>query len=206
MSLRVSSRGYYRVRFTDKDRRDQPGVHRLVCEAFHGPAPEGKPMALHRNGNPLDNRAENLYWGDAFDNMRDAIGHGTLPNALKTHCPKGHEYTAENTKIDNGSRICRTCSRAASTATRNRKISEMSADSPDHGTARGYNYLSCRCDPCKVAGANHRKSRVRGVLSPDDERHGTVNGYVNWGCRCDPCKSAEAGRAKTRVRKRSGTA
>ena len=31
-------------------------------------------------------------------------------NAVKTHCRKGHEYTAENTYVDSrGSRSCRTC-------------------------------------------------------------------------------------------------
>lgn len=28
-----------------------------------------------------------------------------------THCPRGHEYTPENTRIDDGSRICRACAR-----------------------------------------------------------------------------------------------
>lgn len=35
-------------------------------------------------------------------------------NALKTHCPRGHEYSPENTVIrPNGSRACRTCQRLA---------------------------------------------------------------------------------------------
>lgn len=32
-------------------------------------------------------------------------------NSKKTHCPEGHEYTKENTRIDRGSRACRTCDR-----------------------------------------------------------------------------------------------
>lgn len=31
------------------------------------------------------------------------------PNGEKTHCPQGHEYTAQNTRIVNGSRICKAC-------------------------------------------------------------------------------------------------
>ena len=32
--------------------------------------------------------------------------------ALKTHCYVGHEYTPENTRVDNrGYRFCRTCAR-----------------------------------------------------------------------------------------------
>ena len=30
-------------------------------------------------------------------------------NAAKTHCPKGHEYTPENTRVVNGSRQCKAC-------------------------------------------------------------------------------------------------
>lgn len=31
-------------------------------------------------------------------------------NSLKTHCPHGHAYTPENTRVRNNSRWCRTCS------------------------------------------------------------------------------------------------
>ena len=34
-----------------------------------------------------------------------------VQNGLKTHCPKGHEYTPENTKMLKGRRYCRTCLR-----------------------------------------------------------------------------------------------
>jgi hypothetical protein len=37
-------------------------------------------------------------------------------NAAKTHCVRGHELTFENTMRRNGSRICRTCQRAAASA------------------------------------------------------------------------------------------
>ena len=34
-------------------------------------------------------------------------------NQLKTHCPQGHEYSAENTYSSGGRRQCKTCKRAA---------------------------------------------------------------------------------------------
>ncbi len=44
------------------------------------------------------------------ENRRRSDGPAAV-NARKTHCPRGHEYTPENTYIQpsNGSRICRTC-------------------------------------------------------------------------------------------------
>lgn len=43
-------------------------VHRLVAETFFGP-PNGKEVN-HKNGNPLDNRAENLEWMTKSQNHR----------------------------------------------------------------------------------------------------------------------------------------
>jgi HNH endonuclease len=44
-------------------------VARLVCEAFHGPPPLGKPCVLHRDENPRNNRPENLMWGTQKENL-----------------------------------------------------------------------------------------------------------------------------------------
>ena len=85
-------------------------VHRLVLEAFVGPAPEGKPLALHWNDVPTDNRLENLRWGDEADNAVDAVRNGGHWNASKDRCPRGHEYAR---RPDNGHRRCRSCERAA---------------------------------------------------------------------------------------------
>lgn len=88
-------------------------VHRLVLEAFVGPCPPGH-VACHWNDDPADNRLENLRWGTSSDNARDAVRNGRNSMANRTHCPKGHEYTPENTYLyqrkDGGyARFCRTC-------------------------------------------------------------------------------------------------
>jgi len=44
-------------------------IHRLVCEAFHGPAPEGMPVVIHKDENALNNRADNLKWGTQKENL-----------------------------------------------------------------------------------------------------------------------------------------
>ena len=51
-------------------------LHRLVCLAFRGPAPEGKPNACHLNDDVTDNRAANLAWGSVLDNAMDRVRNG----------------------------------------------------------------------------------------------------------------------------------
>lgn len=86
-------------------------VHRLVLIAFVGPPPLGM-HALHSDGNPANNRLSNLRWGTPSENSFDAVRHGVHPQARKTHCKQGHEFTPENTRIEaRGSRACRECER-----------------------------------------------------------------------------------------------
>lgn len=51
-------------------------VHRLICEAFHGPAPDGT-NCCHNDGNRANNSADNLRWDTPANNNRDKIAHGT---------------------------------------------------------------------------------------------------------------------------------
>lgn len=44
-------------------------IHRLVCLAFHGFPPNGKPNCLHIDENPANNRASNLKWGSQKENL-----------------------------------------------------------------------------------------------------------------------------------------
>ena len=44
-------------------------VHRLVCEAFHGPAPSDTPNCLHIDENAANNRSSNLKWGTQKENL-----------------------------------------------------------------------------------------------------------------------------------------
>jgi hypothetical protein len=44
-------------------------VHRLVCEAFHGPPTEEKNIVIHIDENALNNRPENLKWGTQKENL-----------------------------------------------------------------------------------------------------------------------------------------
>lgn len=44
-------------------------VARLVCEAFHGPPPPGRPCVLHRDESYSNNRQDNLRWGTQKENL-----------------------------------------------------------------------------------------------------------------------------------------
>jgi len=57
-------------------RNNSQCVHKLVLLAFVGPAPY-KHECRHLNGNPSDNRLENLRWGTRSENILDAVRHGT---------------------------------------------------------------------------------------------------------------------------------
>lgn len=52
-------------------------VHHLVALAFIGPRPKGM-VIRHRDGDPSNNRVDNLLYGTQQDNMADALRHGTV--------------------------------------------------------------------------------------------------------------------------------
>ena len=62
-------------------------IHHLVLETFIGLRPEGL-ECRHLNGNPADNRLENLQWGTSHENHQDSIEHGTVPKGEKHHNTK----------------------------------------------------------------------------------------------------------------------
>lgn len=151
-------RGYWRVNLSEGGVRvNAVGIHRLVCEAFHGPAPEGKPWALHRDGDPGNNVPENLYWGDPQDNVNDMIRHGRHRSQMRVECPQGHPYNEGNTYLSpDGSRGCRACHRES--MSRMGKMGLTPGD-PRHGTNTGYANWRCRCAPCLNARREYISAR-----------------------------------------------
>lgn len=108
----ASPKGYSLVTLSRQGERRKVRVHRLVLAAFIGPCPPGH-VACHGDGNPANNHLSNLRYGTYTDNALDTVRHGRHAHARKTHCPQGHAYTAENTRIEtDGSRRCRTCQAA----------------------------------------------------------------------------------------------
>jgi NUMOD4 motif/HNH endonuclease len=112
----VAGDGYLYVRLCRPGRRHARMIHLLVLEAFAGPRPDPPPGckridARHLDGNRLNNSITNLAWGTHSENQLDRVRHGADPNASKTHCNRGHEFTPENTYNYRRRRYCRTCCR-----------------------------------------------------------------------------------------------
>ncbi|WP_320537698.1 HNH endonuclease [Pseudarthrobacter sp. IC2-21] len=68
------TRSYYFVQCGARNTRQ---VHWLVCEAFHGPRPDGM-LAAHNDGNSFNNLPENLRWATPTENQADRRMHGRL--------------------------------------------------------------------------------------------------------------------------------
>lgn len=98
-------------------------VHRVVHESEIGPIPDGFQVD-HLCGNPLCcNPAHLEAVPPGTNNARSASP--TSENIKKTHCPREHEYSPENTGYRRGTtwRYCRTCAREAQRAKREQGIS-----------------------------------------------------------------------------------
>jgi hypothetical protein len=55
-------------------------THRVVCEAAHGPPPDGRPFAIHSCGKGEIGciTKKHLRWGSRADNAKDAKDHGDV--------------------------------------------------------------------------------------------------------------------------------
>lgn len=102
--------GYGNVKWDGRSRR----VHLLVWEKLRGDRPAGlEPDHTCRNRACAE--PDHLEWVTHKVNCERAeMARGSANgNGRKTHCPAGHEYTPENTRVGSkdGKRYCRTCHR-----------------------------------------------------------------------------------------------
>lgn len=78
------------------------GAHQAAWIVTNGPIENGL-FVLHRCDTRLCVRPSHLFLGTAGDNIRDCVAKNRhfSPQRLKTTCPHGHAYSAENTFISN---------------------------------------------------------------------------------------------------------
>lgn len=113
--LRQSTHKGYRYVSLGRDHKTQ--VHILVMATFVGPRPEGVDVC-HNDGNPENNRVDNLRYGTHSENMMDCVRHGRNRESTWTYCKRGHLLADPNLrKKDCGRGQCLSCMKA----TRNRR-------------------------------------------------------------------------------------
>lgn len=109
--------------------------HRFAYELLVGPVPEGMQLD-HLCRNRWCCNPEHLELVTPRENTLRGVGPSAV-NAVKTHCKNGHEFTPENTRVDQrtGERGCWTCRRAISAAW-NAKQSLLARDRAEAEFAR----------------------------------------------------------------------
>lgn len=88
-------------------------AHRFAYGHFISAIPDGM-LVCHRCDVPACCNPAHLFLGTYKDNAHDRdrkLRAGVSTNGTKTHCPRGHEYTPENTMLrrDRSGRWCRAC-------------------------------------------------------------------------------------------------
>jgi hypothetical protein len=106
-------------------------IHTLMAAAFIGPRPPGQ-YVRHLDDVKTHNVLSNLAYGPPRANTEDMIRNHGHPQANKTHCPAGHEYTPENTyngrsRVGGAKRGCRICLDGQKRAYKAKKKAERAA-------------------------------------------------------------------------------
>ncbi len=78
-----TSLGYRQLKLTDDSGVAHPiFLHTAVLMAFSGPRPDGN-VCRHLDGNPGNNRLDNLAYGTQKENLEDCLRHGTIAHGEK---------------------------------------------------------------------------------------------------------------------------
>lgn len=97
----AGNHGYFVVTLHRGGKQSARLLHRLVCEAFHGPCPGDDFHAAHCDGNKLNNTAANLRWATVSENNRDKLFHGTIRSGDRHHSKLRPETVVRGTSHGN---------------------------------------------------------------------------------------------------------
>ncbi len=125
--------GYRKVTFRPaaEEKKRTFSVHRLVFEAFNGPAPVGL-FVCHLDGDRQNNRLDNLVLGSGLDNARDRTRHGRT-----AHGEIHHHVTVPDSVALAAMRQCQAGESTASVA-RHCNLSPVTLHAWLSGRNRGY--------------------------------------------------------------------
>lgn len=73
-------------------------LHRLICEAYHGPCPAGM-ECRHIDGDKNNNAAINLAWGTKSENEADKQRHQTTPEGERNGMAKLTEAEVKKMRL-----------------------------------------------------------------------------------------------------------
>lgn len=89
--------GYLRYALIDAQRQKHIVIaHRLVAEAFIGPAPSDRHEVAHNNGSRISNHFNNLRWATRIENTCDMTVHGTA----QVGSQNGHAKLSDQDVLD----------------------------------------------------------------------------------------------------------
>lgn len=88
-------KGYPVVSLRVDGQRRAGRIHTLVAETFIGPRPSPKMHCAHLDGNPLNNRVDNLAWVTPAENEAHKRRHGSAKIGEKSHHAKLTDEQAE---------------------------------------------------------------------------------------------------------------
>jgi hypothetical protein len=80
--------GYHQVTICHSGKRYTRFVHRLVADAFIGPAPTEAHDVAHNDGVRTNNVATNIRWATPKENNADKHKHGTAQIGSKNGCSR----------------------------------------------------------------------------------------------------------------------
>lgn len=109
----LAGKGYGKYSVTKNGKTTYPYAHRYAWESLVGPIPDGMDID-HLCKNIKCVNPDHLEPVSRRENLMRSCGF-VAKNAVKTHCPQGHEFTEDNTYVQTrdgySGRSCLTCRR-----------------------------------------------------------------------------------------------